>query len=157
MQERISTEVDGVTLTLSNLDKPIFPSGFTKGELISYYVEVAEVMLPHLADRAVTRVRFPNGTAAQSFFEKNAPAGSPAWVKTMDVATSAGAVNYVVADDRATLAWLANLAAVELHTPPVDRRQRDVRTRRRRPRGPRSASLNHPHGGPRPRSRHHAS
>lgn len=117
MQERISTEVDGVTLTLSNLDKPIFPSGFTKGELISYYVEVAEVMLPHLADRAVTRVRFPNGTAAQSFFEKNAPAGSPAWVKTMDVATSAGAVNYVVADDRATLAWLANLAAVELHTP----------------------------------------
>lgn len=117
MNDRITTEVDGVSLSLSNLDKPLFPSGFTKGELISYYVEVADAMLPHLRGRAITRVRFPNGTAAQSFFEKNAPAGAPEWVRTLDVATSAGSVNYVLADDRATLAWLANLAAVELHTP----------------------------------------
>ena len=117
MSDRIATEVDGVSLTLSNLDKPLFPSGFTKGELISYYVGVADAMLPHLRDRAITRVRFPDGTGAASFFEKNAPAGTPEWVRTQDVATSAGTVSYVVADDRATLAWLANLAAVELHTP----------------------------------------
>lgn len=117
METRISTQVDGVTVSLSNLDKPLFSDGFTKGELISYYVEVAEVMLPHLAGRAVTRVRFPSGTAAQSFYEKNAPAGTPDWVATMAVATSAGQVSYVLARDRATLVWLANLAAVELHTP----------------------------------------
>lgn len=117
MTDRIATHIDGVALNLTNLDKPLFPDGFTKGELISYYVEVAEAMLPHLRDRAITRVRFPEGTAAGSFFEKNAPAGTPEWVKTVSVATSAGSVNYVTAPDRATLAWLANLAAVELHTP----------------------------------------
>ena len=117
MNERIATQIDGVTLSLSNLDKPLFPSGFTKGELISYYVEVAEAMLPHLADRAITRVRFPNGTSGQSFYEKNAPGGTPEWVRTLDVETSAGTVTYVMADDRPTLAWLANLAAIELHAP----------------------------------------
>lgn len=117
MNERITTEIDGVTLTLSNLDKPLFPSGFTKGELINYYVEISPVLLPHLRGRALTRVRFPNGTASESFYEKNAPGGTPEFVETIDVATSAGTVSYVTATQRADLAWLANLAAIELHTP----------------------------------------
>ncbi|MDO5676667.1 MAG: non-homologous end-joining DNA ligase [Propionibacteriaceae bacterium] len=117
MSERITTEIDGLTLSLSNLDKPLFPSGFTKGELISYYLEMAEVLLPHLSGRPVTRVRFPHGTAEASFYEKNAPAGAPEFVQTIDVATSAGTVTYVSVTQRADLAWLANLAAIELHTP----------------------------------------
>lgn len=117
MESRISTQIDGVTLWLSNLEKPLFANGFTKGELISYYVEIAGAMLPHLEGRAITRVRFPGGTRSQWFYEKNAPSGTPEWVETLAVATSAGQVSYVVARDRATLAWLANLAAVELHTP----------------------------------------
>lgn len=117
MPEKIATSVDGVTLSLSNLDKPLFPNGFTKGELISYYVEVSGAILPHLRDRAITRVRFPDGTTGQSFFEKNTPAGSPEWIRTIDVATSAGTVSYVMAEDRPTLAWLANLAAIEFHAP----------------------------------------
>lgn len=117
MSERMSTEVDGLLVPLSNLDKPLFPDGFTKGELIAYYVGISEVLLPHLRDRALTRVRFPNGTAAESFYEKNAPAGAPDWVETVTVATSAGPVSYVDAHRRADLVWLANLAAIELHTP----------------------------------------
>ncbi len=117
MPEKITTQIDGLLLSLTNLDKPLFPSGFTKGELISYYLEVSAAMLPHLRDRAITRVRFPEGTAGGSFFEKNAPAGRPDWVRTVSVATSAGSVNYVTAEDRATLVWLANLAAIELHAP----------------------------------------
>lgn len=117
MSERIATEIDGLPLALSNLDKPLFPSGFTKGELIAYYVEIADTMLPHLRERALTRVRFPNGTSGESFYEKNVPPGAPSWVSSVDVATSAGTVKYVTATRRADLAWLANLASVELHTP----------------------------------------
>lgn len=117
MAQRISTEIDGLTLLLSNLDKPLFQSGFTKGELIHYYVEIAELLIPHIRDRAVTRVRFPDGTAHASFYEKNAPAGTPEFVQTVDVATSAGTVSYVTITQRADLAWLANLASIELHTP----------------------------------------
>lgn len=117
MSQRVTTEIDGHTLSVSNLDKALFPSGFTKAELISYYVEIADVLLPHLRDRALTRVRFPDGTAAASFYEKNAPAGTPEFVRTVDVATSAGTVSYVQATTRADLVWLANLAAIELHTP----------------------------------------
>ena len=117
MSERIITEVDGRPLTLSNLDRPLFPTGFTKSELISYYLEIAEVLLPHVCERAVTRVRFPQGTNGASFFEKNAPAGAPPWVRTAEVASDSGTVNYVTVADRATLAWLANIAAIELHAP----------------------------------------
>lgn len=117
MSERITTEIDGLTLGLSNLDKQLFPSGFTKGELISYYVEISDVLLPHLKDRPITRIRYPDGTGEESFYEKNAPNGTPEFVQTVDVATSAGTVSYVTATQRADLAWLANLAAIELHTP----------------------------------------
>ncbi|MFT3886636.1 MAG: non-homologous end-joining DNA ligase [Arachnia sp.] len=116
MEERIATEVDGVGLTLTHLDRPLFPDGFTKGELVSYYLEVSDALLPHLADRAVTRVRFPEGTAKEGFYEKNLPGGAPSWVRTIPVATTTGTVDYVAVDGRPALVWLANLAAVELHT-----------------------------------------
>ena len=75
MNDRVMVRVDGRELELSNLDKVLYPeAGFTKGEVIDYYVRVAPVILPHLRDRPLTRVRYPNGVTAASFFEKNAPA-----------------------------------------------------------------------------------
>jgi bifunctional non-homologous end joining protein LigD len=111
------------TLELSNLDKVLYPAaGFTKGEVIDYYSRVAPVLLPHLRDRPLTRIRFPNGVTEASFFEKNAPAGTPAWVRTETLPVPGSSMHretldFVVADDLPTLVWLANLAALELHTP----------------------------------------
>jgi bifunctional non-homologous end joining protein LigD len=122
-EQRIRVEVDGQSLELSNLDKILYPAaGFTKGEIINYYTQVAPVLLPHLRDRALTRIRFPNGVDGQSFFEKNKPGGTPEWVRveTLPVPGSTKdreTLDYVVADDLPTLVWLANLAALELHTP----------------------------------------
>lgn len=120
---RIRVMVDGRALELSNLDKVLYPeAGYTKGEVIHYYTAVAEVQLPHLADRALTRIRYPDGVAAASFFEKNAPAATPDWVRVATLPAPGSTKNretldYVVADDLPTLVWLANLAAIELHTP----------------------------------------
>lgn len=108
------------TLGLSNLDKVLFPAvGYTKAEVIAYYAQVAATLLPHLADRALTRIRFPDGVGEGgfSFYEKNAPLGTPDWVRTAPVMTSDGLVQYVVAEEPATLVWLANLAALEMHVP----------------------------------------
>jgi len=122
-EQRIRVEVDGQSLELSNLDKVLYPAaGFTKGEVINYYTQIAGVLLPHLRGRAVTRIRFPNGVDGQSFFEKNKPGGTPDWVRveTMPVPGSTKdreTIDFVVADDLPTLVWLANLAALELHTP----------------------------------------
>jgi bifunctional non-homologous end joining protein LigD len=109
---KVLVEVEGRQLALSNLDKPLYPDGFTKGQLIDYYTRVSPVLLPHLRDRALTRVRCPDGVDGERFFEKNTPRGTPEWVRTHRV----NGVEYVVADDLPTLVWLANLAAVELHT-----------------------------------------
>jgi bifunctional non-homologous end joining protein LigD len=119
MAEKVTVEIDGRTLTLTNLDKVLYPgTGFTKGEVIDYYARVADVILPHLADRPLTRKRWPNGTAAQSFFEKNSPRGTPRFVRTAFLADHGDeGVEYVVADSLVTLVWLANLAALELHVP----------------------------------------
>ncbi|GAB2929611.1 hypothetical protein GCM10027280_16410 [Micromonospora polyrhachis] len=120
---RVRVEVDGRELELSNLDKVLYPSaGFTKGEVIDYYTRVAPVLLPHLRDRPLTRIRYPNGVDAPSFFEKNAPAGTPDWVRLERLPAPGSTkgrekLDYVVADDLPTLVWLANLAALELHTP----------------------------------------
>jgi bifunctional non-homologous end joining protein LigD len=137
----VRVEVDGRTLKLSNLDKVLYPrTGTTKGEVLHYYAQVAPVMLRHLADRAVTRIRWPNGTDEQSFFEKNAPAGTPPWVRTVRVPTSgsrsaskqAGELHFPVVDSLATLTWLGNLAALELHVHQwtVDARGRPVNPNR---------------------------
>ena len=123
MADRVLVHIAGRELELSNLDKVMYPSvGFTKGEVIDYYVRVAPVLVPHLKDRPLTRIRYPNGVNAASFFEKNAPGGTPSWVRreTLPVpgsSTGRETLDFIVVDDVATLAWLANLAAIELHTP----------------------------------------
>ncbi|QVT81220.1 Multifunctional non-homologous end joining protein LigD [Nocardioides aquaticus] len=123
-REEVRVEVDGRTLTLSSLDKVMYPvTGFTKGEVLNYYAQVAPVMLPHLRDRAVTRIRWPHGVGGESFYEKNAPRGAPSWVRTVTVPTSGSrgasrhgdTLVFPVVDDLATLTWMANLAALELH------------------------------------------
>ena len=122
MPDRVLVHIAGRELELSNLDKVMYPeTGFTKGEVIDYYVRIAPVILPHLRDRPLTRVRYPNGVTAASFFEKNAPGGTPSWVKrvTLPVPGSSQGretLDFIVVNDVATLAWLANLAALELHT-----------------------------------------
>jgi bifunctional non-homologous end joining protein LigD len=123
MPDRVRVHIGGRELELSNLDKVLYPrSGFTKGEVIDYYVRIADVLLPHLADRPLTRIRYPNGVDAASFFEKNKPGGTPSWVRTQRLpvpgsSTGRETLDFIVVDDVATLAWLANLAALELHTP----------------------------------------
>jgi bifunctional non-homologous end joining protein LigD len=121
--DRTRVEVDGHPVDLSHLDKVLYPqAGFTKGEVIDYYTRIAPVLLPHLHDRPLTRIRFPNGVVGTSFFEKNAPAGTPEWVRLETLPAPGSSkgrqtIDYVVADDLPTLVWLANLAALELHTP----------------------------------------
>jgi bifunctional non-homologous end joining protein LigD len=111
-------EVQGKHLKLSNLEKVLYPAtGFTKQQVIDYYVRIAPAMLPHLAGRALTRKRYPNGVDAEFFYEKNAPMHRPDWVKTVPIWSGSNrrTVHYILADDLATLVWLANLAAIELH------------------------------------------
>ena len=118
VSESIVTTVGDRTLTLTNLDKVLYPScGYTKAEIIAYYLAIADTMLPHLAGRCITRVRFPNGVDAQPFFEKNVPNGAPDWIGVQPVDGSEGRIDYMVATEPAALVYLANLAALELHAP----------------------------------------
>jgi bifunctional non-homologous end joining protein LigD len=104
---------DGRRLKLSNWDKVLYPeSGFTKGDLISYYARIAPAVLPHLRDRPLTLKRYPNGVEEEYFYEKQSPVHRPDWVRTAKIAS----INYTLAQDRPTLVWLANLADIELHT-----------------------------------------
>ena len=120
---RIRVDVDGRDVELSNLDKVLYPAaGFTKAEVIHYYTQVGPILLPHLRDRALTRIRFPNGVDGPSFFEKNAPGGTPKWVRLATLPTPGSSkdretIDFVVCDDLPTLVWVANMAALELHTP----------------------------------------
>jgi bifunctional non-homologous end joining protein LigD len=122
-RERFAVQIEGHDLELSNLDKLMYPdAGFTKGEVIDYYTRLAPVLLPHLKDRALTRIRYPNGVNGAHFFEKNAPGGTPDWVRleTLPVPGSTKSretIDFVVVDGLATLVWVANLASLELHTP----------------------------------------
>ncbi|MFC4785388.1 non-homologous end-joining DNA ligase [Nocardioides sp. MAHUQ-72] len=133
MPGEVLVDVEGRTLRISNLDKVLYPrTGTTKGEVLDYYARIAPTLLPHLRDRAVTRIRWPHGVEGPSFFEKNAPAGTPSWVRTATVPTtgsrraSSGSrsgsrsggedtLTFPIVDDLATLTWLVNLAALELH------------------------------------------
>ena len=92
-------------------------TGFTKGEVIAFYTEIADTILPHLRDRPLTMKRYPDGIAAEHFYEKNAPKHTPDWVKTFAVARSEGGadINYILCNDRATLIWVANLGDIEKH------------------------------------------
>lgn len=114
------TVIEGRELSVSNLDKVLFPqSGFTKGQLIDYYLRVAPVMLPHIRERPLTMKRFPDGVESKFFFEKHIPSHAPDWVRSVDVPANDGndVVPYAVVDDVPTLAWAANLGTVEFHVP----------------------------------------
>jgi bifunctional non-homologous end joining protein LigD len=111
-------EVDGKKLKLSNLDKGLYPAaGFTKGQVIDYYVRVAPVLLPHFSGRPLTLKRYPEGVDKKFFYEKNAPMHRPDWVKTAPIWSEGNHrnVNYILLNDLPTLVWVANLAAIELH------------------------------------------
>jgi bifunctional non-homologous end joining protein LigD len=111
-------EVQGKQLKLSNLEKVLYPAtGFSKQQVIDYYARIAPAILPHLAGRALTRKRYPNGVDGEFFYEKNAPQHRPDWVKTAPIWSEGNhrTVHYILADDLPTLIWLANLAAIELH------------------------------------------
>ncbi|MEU4155750.1 non-homologous end-joining DNA ligase [Actinoplanes sp. NPDC026670] len=122
-RDRIPVTIEGRDLELSNLDKVLYPAaGFTKGEVIDYYTRIAPILLPHLRGRVVTRIRYPNGVDEAHFFEKNKPGGTPDWVRLERLPVpgstrSRETIDFVVVDELATLVWLANLAAIELHTP----------------------------------------
>jgi bifunctional non-homologous end joining protein LigD len=117
----VSVEVllDGHQLSLSNLDKVLYPEvGFTKAEVIDYYARIAPTMVPHLNQRGLTFHRFPNGVAAPGFFEKRCPKHRPPWVSVADgPGDRGGSIGYCVIDTAAALVWAANLAALELHAP----------------------------------------
>lgn len=126
--ETVEVDVDGRRLKLSNLSKVLYPeAGFTKRDVLDYYAKIAEVMVPHLADRTVTFKRYPDGVDAQFFFEKHIPAHAPEWVRRAKVPHGGGSrsrsakgprdVVYAVLDDRASLVWAANLASLEFHVP----------------------------------------
>ncbi|OLB81725.1 MAG: ATP-dependent DNA ligase [Actinobacteria bacterium 13_2_20CM_2_71_6] len=123
MPDRLLVRVGDRELELSNLDKVLYPAmGFTKGEVIDYYTRVAPVLLPHIEQRPLTRIRYPNGVDGKGFFEKNAPGGVPRWVRVETLPAPGSTkdretLDYVVADDLPTLVYLANLAALELHVP----------------------------------------
>jgi len=111
-------EVEGRTLSLSNLDKKLYPSGFTKAQVIHYYTQIAPYLLPHLRGRPLTLKRYPNGSDGEFFYEKNCPKHRPPWVNTIAVFSEGNRakMDYCEVGDLASLTWVANLASLELHT-----------------------------------------
>ena len=119
MPNKAELVVEGKKLSVSNLDKVLYPKvGFTKGQVIDYYVRIAPVLLPHLEDRPLTMKRYPNGVDAEFFYEKNCPSHRPKWVQTAKVWSEGNQriMHYCLANDLPTLVWAANLADLELHT-----------------------------------------
>ena len=111
--KRQEVDIDGHRVSLSNLDKVLYPdAAFTKGHVIEYYTRVAPVLLPHLRGRPLTLKRYPNGVDGGHFYEKQCPSHRPDWVAT----SLLGDINFCMANDLPTLVWLANLADLELHT-----------------------------------------
>jgi bifunctional non-homologous end joining protein LigD len=126
--DKVAVNVDGRSLSLTNLAKVLYPEdGFTKAEVLDYYQRISPVLLPHVAGRPMTLKRYPEGVSGQSFFQKHAPAGTPDWVRTVDVESRSsrpaasqrgdGTVTHVLIDDLPALMWAANLASLELHVP----------------------------------------
>src|SRR3954469_24208065 len=119
MGQKTELEVDGRALMVSNLDKVLYPeAGFTKAQVIDYYIKVAPVLLPHLKDRPITLKRYPEGVEGFFFYEKQCPSHRPKWVHTTKVPSNreAGHIDYCVMNDLPALVWAANLADLELHT-----------------------------------------
>jgi bifunctional non-homologous end joining protein LigD len=128
-KQKQELKVDGRVIPISNPDKVLFPGArFTKAQVIDYYIRVADFILPHLKDRPVTLKRYPDGVDGEFFYEKNAPAFTPSWVKTFPAPRREGGsdIRYILVNDLATLVWLANLANIEIHpflhrVPHIDR------------------------------------
>ena len=119
MFEKAELVVEGKKLAVSNLNKVLYPkAGFTKGQVIDYYIRIAPLLLPHLKDRPLTMKRYPDGVEGEFFYEKNCPAHRPKWVKTAKVWSEGNqkTMDYCLANDLPTLVWAANLADLELHT-----------------------------------------
>ena len=113
------TTIEGRELSVSNLEKVLFSeSGFTKGQLIDYYVRIADAMLPHVKERPLTMKRFPDGVEGKFFFEKHIPSHAPSWVRSVNVPSDGhGEIPYALVNDVPTLAWAANLGTIEFHVP----------------------------------------
>jgi bifunctional non-homologous end joining protein LigD len=119
MPQKAELVVKGKKLAVSNLDKVLYPkAGFTKGQVIDYYIRVAPVLLPHLKDRPLTMKRYPDGVEGEFFYAKNCPSHRPKWVKTAKIWSEGNdrMMDYCLAQDLPTLVWAANLADLELHT-----------------------------------------
>src|ERR1700692_2500848 len=112
-------EVQGRKLSLTNLDKVLYPAaGFNKGQVVDYYVRIAPVLVPALAGRPLTMKRYPGGVDQEYFFEKNAPMHRPDWVKTAPVWSESNkrTINFLLANDLPTLGWIAKLVSIALYT-----------------------------------------
>jgi bifunctional non-homologous end joining protein LigD len=119
MPNKAELIVEDRKIQVSNLDKVLYPkAGFTKGQVIDYYIRIAPVLLPHLKDRPLTMKRYPDGVEGEFFYEKNCPSHRPKWVQTAKVWSESNErmMNYCLAQDLPTLVWAANLADLELHT-----------------------------------------
>ncbi len=122
-ETKVAVQVDGRTLTLTNLAKVLYPeTGFTKAEVLDYYQRVAPALLPHLAGRPLTLKRYPDGVDGQAFFNKHVTEHRPDWIRTARVNSASSRargtmVTYLVVDDLPALIWAANLAGLELHVP----------------------------------------
>jgi bifunctional non-homologous end joining protein LigD len=118
MSTKSQLKIDGRTVDVSNLDKIFYPkTGFTKSQVIDYYINISPYLLPHLKGRPVTLKRYPNGVEGFFFYEKQIPVSHPEWVKTTNVKRKDGSeINYCVFDSLPVLVWAANLADLELHT-----------------------------------------
>lgn len=122
-EQRTVIEVEGRHLSVSNLDKVLYPeAGFTKADVIWYYVHIAPVLLPHVRGRPLTMTRYPNGVTGESFYEKHSARKAPEWTTSVRVPRSTRAdgtayIDQLVIEDLPTLVWVANLAALELHVP----------------------------------------
>ena len=129
MQKKQEIKVGDRTLTVSNLEKALYPAArFTKGQVIDYYTRVSRYLLPHLKNRPVTMKRYPDGIEGKHFYEKDAPRFTPEWVRTFPVPRRGGGrdIRYVLINDLPTLVWCANLANLEIHpflhrAPHIDR------------------------------------
>ncbi len=116
---KTTVDIAGRKLKIGNLDKVFYPAtGFTKGQMLDYYIRIAPVLLPHLANRPLTMKRYPNGADGKFFYQKECPAHRPDWVQTIPVWSGSNNrnINFCNAADLPTLVWAANLAALELHT-----------------------------------------
>lgn len=104
-------------LRITNVDKPFFPDGYTKGDLIQYYASISPTLLPHLADRAIVMARFPDGADGEFFYEKRAPSHKPDWIPTAPIFSEgqAGTIDYCTAPDRPSLMWFATMGCIEIH------------------------------------------